>query len=97
MATVLSVMLLWGFCCILYEYENPSTFLFAPLYQMLAAKRTVVSCILGHLLFVVSFHWNVEKLVYLETLLDTTRTYETRVDVVIVTDNGPAVERVLRT
>ena len=52
---------------------------------------------LSQLLVVVSFHWNVEKLIYLETLLDTTRTYETPVDIVIVTDNGPAVEKVLET
>ena len=62
---------------------------------MLAAKPTVISPMLSQLLVVVTFHWNVEKLIYLETLLDTTRAYETTVDIVIVTDNGPAVENVL--
>jgi hypothetical protein len=50
---------------------------------------------LEYLLVVVTFHWDVTKLVYLERVLDAAGTYRTRVDVLIVTDQAQAVHSVL--
>lgn len=55
-----------------------------------------ISPLLGKLLVVVSFHWNVTKLIYLTTMLDTIRTYKTRVHVVIVTNQAQALRRALQ-
>lgn len=66
-------------------------------HHVLAANDTCeISPLLGMLLVVVSYHWDVTKLIYLTTILDTIRTYETRVHVVIVTDNERALRRALR-
>lgn len=59
------------------------------------SKRCVISPLLERLLVVVTYHWDVTKLVYLATMLDVIRTYETQVDVVIVTDNDKALTRIL--
>lgn len=59
-------------------------------------QKCEVSPLLGKLLIVVSYHWDVTKLIYLAALLDTIRTYETRVHVVIVTDHERALYRTLQ-
>jgi len=63
--------------------------------HQILARRCVVSELLERLLIVVTYHWDVSKLVYLAVMLDVIRTYETQVDIVIVTDNGKALTRVL--
>lgn len=59
-------------------------------------KICEISPLLGELLIVVSFHWDVTKLIYFTTVLDTIRTYETRVHIVIVTDHEKALRRALQ-
>ena len=64
-------------------------------HHVLANEKYEISPLLGKLLIVVSYHWDVTKLIYLAAVLDTIRTYETQVHVVIVTDNDNALTRVL--
>ena len=53
------------------------------------------SHLLEHLLVVVSFHWEVTKLIYLEQVLNEVAAYRTKVDVLIVTDRKQAVTSAL--
>lgn len=55
----------------------------------------VVPPSLKRVLFCITFHWNVAKLVYLESMMAATTTYKTDVDILIVTDNARNVKRVL--
>lgn len=79
------------------------TFVLSPLFENAEAnysyrtlvKRCEMSPLLDFLLIIVSYHWDVTKLIYLATVLDTIRTYETKVKVVVVTDNDKALRRVL--
>ena len=64
-------------------------------HHNLPSERCGVSPLLEHVLVIVSYHWDVTKLLYLATVLDTIRTYKTQVNVVVVTDNGQALRRVL--
>ena len=53
------------------------------------------SSLLMHLLVMITFHWDVTKLVYLERMLDIVSSYRTRVDILVVTDRSSAVRSVL--
>ncbi|EWM22808.1 hypothetical protein Naga_100178g6 [Nannochloropsis gaditana] len=64
-------------------------------HMQLAAKPSLASSLLEDILVVISYHWNVGKLVYLTAMLDLIQTYETRVDVLIVTDNDEALHKIL--
>lgn len=50
---------------------------------------------LSHIFVVISFHYNPSKLVYLEAAIKTIKTFQTRVDVIVVTDNSQATASVL--
>lgn len=54
-----------------------------------------VSPLLEDILVVISYHWDVGKLVYLATMLDLIPTYETQVDVLIITDNSKPLHTIL--
>ena len=54
-----------------------------------------VSPVLRKILLCVTFHWNVVKLVYLESVLATAASYQTDVDILIVTDNGSSLSALI--
>jgi hypothetical protein len=64
---------------------------------MTLARDMMPPPLLKHILVVVSFYWNVEKLVYLGNFLTMIQAYETGVDIVIITNNDQALKRVLET
>ena len=47
---------------------------------------------LKYVLICVTFHWNVEKLIYLEVMMRTAATYHTKFDVLLVTNSAASLE-----
>ncbi|EWM29058.1 hypothetical protein Naga_100024g48 [Nannochloropsis gaditana] len=64
-------------------------------HTQLRATPCPASSLLEDILVVISYHWNVGKLVYLTSMLDLIQTYETKVDVLIVTNNDKALHKFL--
>jgi hypothetical protein len=60
-------------------------------HTQLPATPCLAPHLLEDILVVIPYHWNVSKLVYLTSMLDLSQTYETKVDVLIVTNNEKAL------
>ncbi|GBF98958.1 hypothetical protein Rsub_12604 [Raphidocelis subcapitata] len=60
--------------------------------QQQQPPETYLPLALAHVLVCATFHWNVQKLIYLEMLLRTAATYRTRVDALLVTDSARSLE-----
>lgn len=50
---------------------------------------------LAHILLCVTFHWNVEKLLYLEAILSLASSYRTVVDILVITDDANNLREVI--